>query len=262
MHIFVADVDNMQSKDFKIYRERGSGNYLFVLFKSTSKVLTEGEYRAADCGDYILFDKNSIQSYYPVNNNLFLHDYMHFDTENDAEEALVSTIPKDVLLFSSFQDSVSDILFQIKKEINSPFTKYKKEALSHLGNTFLYRLKNEMESSSATDINKSHLTVLHNLRLDIYNNPQKAWCIENAALSSRLSRSHFQRLYKGIFSVSFNEDVINARISKAKVLISGGTLNINEVANKCGYENTEHFIRQFKNKTGFTPNKFKYRDTV
>ncbi len=185
---------------------------------------------------------------------------MHFDTENDAERALLSTIPKNTLLFSSFSASVSDILSEIKKELNNPFVKYKKEALSHLANVFVYRLKNELESSSTADINKSYFTQLHNLRSDIYNNPQKIWNIENAALSVRLSRSHFQRLYKSIFSISFNEDVINARISKAKILLSSSVLNINKTAHECGYENTEHFIRQFKIKTGFTPNKFKNRE--
>lgn len=259
MHISVADVDNVQSKDFKIYRERGRCDYLFVLFKSPSEVLTEGEYRSVDSGDYILFDKNSIQSYYPVKNSIFLHDYMHFDTENRTEEALLSTIPKDTILFSSFSDSVSDMLSEIKKELNSPFIKYKNETLSYLGNAFLYRLKNEIESSAAIDINKSHFTRLHNLRSDLYNNPQKMWSVENAASFVQFSRSHFQRLYKSIFSVPFNEDVINARISKAKVLLLGSSLNINEIAQKCGYENTEHFIRQFKNKTGTTPNKFRNR---
>jgi AraC-like DNA-binding protein len=35
-----------------------------------------------------------------------------------------------------------------------------------------------------------------------------------------------------------------------------GSQTINEVARRCGYQNVEHFCRQFKQVTGFSPRKF------
>ena len=53
------------------------------------------------------------------------------------------------------------------------------------------------------------------------------------------------------------EDVINARIAKAKILLSGSNLKVGEIAVKCGYSDVEHFTRQFKAKTEISPLKFR-----
>lgn len=88
MQISLVDVNNIQNIDFKLHRENGSSDYLFVLFKSPSKILVCDEYVDADWGAFTIFDKHKIQSYYPCNNKEFIHDYMHFDLENDYEETL------------------------------------------------------------------------------------------------------------------------------------------------------------------------------
>ncbi len=64
-------------------------------------------------------------------------------------------------------------------------------------------------------------------------------------------------LYKEFFGITFANDIINARIEMAKKLLVTSNMKIFEIAKKCGYESTEHFIRQFSKITGETPHKFK-----
>ncbi len=94
--------------------------------------------------------------------------------------------------------------------------------------------------------------ILQKLRSEITLNPQKEWDIEQEAKKIGISRSHLQRLYKQYFSVSCMDDVISARMNKAKSLLKHTDLRIQEIAIQCGYQNVSHFMRQFKEKSGMT----------
>ena len=72
------------------------------------------------------------------------------------------------------------------------------------------------------------------------------------AQSIGISRTHLQRLYKQHFSVSCIDDVINARMNRAKQLLTYTDLRIQEIALQCGYHNESHFMRQFKERVGMT----------
>lgn len=257
MKITVADVDNIQQKDFKLHRETGRADYLFVLFKSPARVLIEGNYIPADYGSFVIFDRHKIQSYHPCQSQRFIHDFMHFDLETEEEDRLFSDIPKDTLVHCAQPNMLSSIIGEIKTELSSTFAKYKAEMLTNLGTVFLYRIRSELENSVAANVRRCHFTELYGLRLMLYRDPKREWSIETMSREVCLSRSYFQQLYRRFFSVSCNEDIINARISQAKILLSTGPLSINEIAQACGYSNTEHFIRQFKSKTGVSPQRFR-----
>ena len=75
--------------------------------------------------------------------------------------------------------------------------------------------------------------------------------------SVHLSPSYFQNLYKQFFFISATNDVIRARVAHAKSMLKYSSLKVSEIAEECGYTNVEHFIRQFKKHTGYTPNKYR-----
>ena len=93
---------------------------------------------------------------------------------------------------------------------------------------------------------------IYHLRRNIISSPQKEWDVEEMAREIGISRSHLQRLYKQLFSVSVKDDVISARIKKAIQLLTHTEMRVQEVAEQCGYNNENHFMRQFKEKTGRT----------
>lgn len=53
------------------------------------------------------------------------------------------------------------------------------------------------------------------------------------------------------------DDVIGFRLIKARDLLICTTQSISEIAEQCGYNNTEHFCRQFRKNLGLSPGNFR-----
>ena len=98
-----------------------------------------------------------------------------------------------------------------------------------------------------------HYGALIELREKIYRNPQMKWNVDSMAADVNMSRSYFQHMYREIFGVSCMTDVINGKLEKAKELLSETGCTVSQVAAMCGYDNEEHFMRQFKKIVGVTP---------
>ena len=83
--------------------------------------------------------------------------------------------------------------------------------------------------------------------------------ITNILNERDISEVHFRRLFKKIYGYSPIKFVQNIRINKAKQLLIDDNLPINQIALKCGYDDTFYFSRIFKQVTGLTPRE--YRNT-
>ena len=64
-----------------------------------------------------------------------------------------------------------------------------------------------------------------------------------------MSTGHLHLLYKQKFGLSCMDDVIASRIRKAKDLLIYTDHSIVEICEQCGYQNLEHFCRQFHKNT-------------
>ena len=53
------------------------------------------------------------------------------------------------------------------------------------------------------------------------------------------------------------EDIITSRLEKVKWLLENTSLTVAQIADKSGYSNTSHFIRQFSSRTGLTPSAYR-----
>ncbi len=98
----------------------------------------------------------------------------------------------------------------------------------------------------------THRELLYKLRRDIMSQPQHDWNIPDISKDLGISKSHLQRLYKELFSSSIKDEIISARMSKAMQLLRHTDFKVQEIAAHCGYNNENHFMRQFKEKVGVT----------
>lgn len=246
---------------FSIDRPDGSGDYLFVLFRSRMEVDSKGKRIFTEQNSYILFDRGSKQ-YYKVFEKQMVHDWFHFDSDEIDELCEQLRLPLDTIMTAHDPFYISRKVSELQSEHihNGP---YKREIMDATVRCLLMKL-----SEMHTRIDSNHQISKHyeqfiNLRNAIYNTPSISYSIDELAISMNMSRSHLQQLYKDIFGVTIINDIIHNRLHYAIYLLENSTQDIKTIAELCGYENEVHFMRQFKKSVQLTPTQYrrKYRSS-
>lgn len=81
--------------------------------------------------------------------------------------------------------------------------------------------------------------------------------IDRIAAEINVSVGYFRRIFKAEFASSPKQYIQNARITKAKELLTGASYpSISEIACACGFTNLYHFDRTFKAHTGYSPTEY------
>lgn len=81
--------------------------------------------------------------------------------------------------------------------------------------------------------------------------------LDDCARAAGLSRYHFSRRFKKYLGMGPMKFLGALRISRAKVLLASGKLNVSEVAFKVGANAVSTFCTQFKRFTGMSPNNYR-----
>jgi AraC-like DNA-binding protein len=72
-----------------------------------------------------------------------------------------------------------------------------------------------------------------------------------------LSQGYCSRYIHKHTGNSFRQIVMDIKISKARDMLESSDLKINDIAYQCGFENAEHFFRQFKKAVHMTPGQYR-----
>lgn len=90
--------------------------------------------------------------------------------------------------------------------------------------------------------------------------------VEEYAKMTNRSVSSFKRDFEAIYKTTPGRWLMDKKLARAKKLLIDSTASIADVAFDSGFENTAHFSRMFKQKTGLTPMEFRkkaaQRETV
>lgn len=68
---------------------------------------------------------------------------------------------------------------------------------------------------------------------------------------------HYRKLFRTVTGMSPKEWLLSLRIERAGDLLRETAMSIGEIADRLGYDDVYHFSRQFKQKTGLSPSRFR-----
>jgi AraC-like DNA-binding protein len=135
---------------------------------------------------------------------------------------------------------------------------HKDEMLDSYTVEFLVKLSRATHSDRVCGVSKADQKKMRSIRWSLMEHPEKNWTIAEMAQRVSLSPSRFHAVYKETFGISPINDLLNARIDRAKtLLLLDDKPTIAEVAESLGYKNEYHFIRKFKAVTGMTPGTYR-----
>lgn len=240
------------SNDFVYDVPNGYTCYLLLLITSTAELLIDNEIVPVPANSAILYTPG-YRIYYRAANEEYKNDWIRFH----SNESFVEQFPLKNVPFSISDPEYCHTLIKLLTW-ESSFTSAGSEAIiSHL----LRVLFSKLYESSADSTANLHTHALINLHKKIYNNPQLPWNISQMSKELHLSTSHLQTLYKKLFGSSCMDDVIEGRLRRAQDQLKYTSNSIQEIAESCGYNNVEHFCRQFRQHNGCTPGQYRKAST-
>ena len=259
MYITYIGHNHIHDMDFEINRPNGSGDYLALLIKSHGLFFIDGKEVVVTPNTFFLYKKGTPQ-YYKAYKEPFSNDWFHFELEEGEEDyfdKLGLAYEKPIKV-----DNITYFSMLIKQMTGEKYTatKVSKCVIEHYMHIFFLKLTemDELKQDVNKDINYDKMSLL---RSKIYSRPYEKWCVQGLAHEVTLSPYYFQRLYKKLFGIPCMTDIIHARIEYAKYYLIQTKFSIKYVAELSGYENSEHFMRQFKKLEGQTPSEYRKSHT-
>lgn len=247
-NIFYVEYDAAHNGNFIFDVPEGHDCWLLVITQTPALFWVDGELKEYPAHSAVLYHPHQ-KIYYRACGERYINDWMRFETDESyvTETSLPFGVP-----FSLDDPDYCYKLFQLLVIENSFNNDYRESSIDCLLRTLFNKL---LESYFHAEITPQHYNLLK-LRAAIHTAPGNPWTVPGMAEILRISPGYLQMIYKKAFGISCMDDVINSRIHLAKEYLIHGTHTVAEIAFRCGYRNVEHFCRQFKQITGFTPRTF------
>ncbi len=242
---------------FKIERRKGHKDYTFLHFLNKVKIKIDGNELEIPAGSVIIYNIGTPQFF--LSEEPLVHDWMHF--KGNITPFLRQF---DLSLDTVYTPANTAFITPIVREIETEFLSDKENRDRVMDLKFeelLLKLSRSVKKQTDEYIDKTTATRLRELRGEIFVNYSDKWTTESMAKKAGFSQSRFYAVYKALFGVSPVNDLINVRLNKGKSYLTMTKKSIEEIAELLGYDNTTHFIRQFKDRVGVSPTKFRKQNT-
>lgn len=234
----------------------GLPHYLLLIVKSPAWFVFNKKRIDTKPNMVILFTPGTTISYgYDLPN--YTDDFIHLRlSQEDLEIFSLIEFPCNVPVYLSEINTISRFAMSLTVTFfsNNLHSKYIQDALMR---TILYSIDDEYRKEAEAVRHHRHYSVFSKLRTQIYNMPLRDWDVNHTAKSFMISVSYFQHLYKLFFQRSFRTDVILSRLEYSKLWLVASNYTIKGIAEKCGYQNELHYMRQFKKYTKQTPTEYR-----
>lgn len=244
---------NRSNQDYDtISRPSGSGDYLFLMLKSPMKVYLKERLVITRENACILYTPGTPQHYQAVRR--FYNSYLHFSS--DENPAVRFRLPENTVFYPKNLSQINFCISRLQQEYFSPLPYQEEAAHSLIIMLFLSIARSLTEGSVQKEDAGNLYPLFQSLRLQMLTECGEDWNVERLCQCINLEKSQFYAYYRSFFSSTPKNDLLRARLEKAKNLLSNEALQVKEVAQLCGFHNQAHFSRYFKTYCGCAPGEY------
>lgn len=236
---------------FTLNRPQGAKDYILLHFHNSVKIAFGGRQHVTMPGAFILFSPETPHSF--VSHEQLVHDWMHLSGDVEADMNRLG-LACNRLYHPSCGSYISQITAELEAEFfarRSHWHEYCDARLTQL----MITLSRDLQGEAPLPVAHETADALRALRARMLLHPEQQWTNAAMAQAVGISTSRLYPLYRRMFAISPNHDLILMRIEKAKNMLSQGC-SVIQAADALGYANVFHFIRQFKQIAGTTPGQY------
>ena len=167
---------------------------------------------------------------------------------------LVNELGNKKLFESTKENGIDKILMKIYTEYTSKKPHYLKQCKNLLRELLIvmYRLQTQELSQALSENEK----LIQSAAKYISSHLSEDITLSFLAQKFAMSDSHFSRTFKQYTGLGVSKYIKLCRLKKAEELLVAGGFSVTQIALKCGFNNSNYFISEFKKHQGITP--FKY----
>ena len=190
--------------------------------------------------------------YYMAQPLPMLHNYIQFTIEDPEGTLLLPPVRK--IFYTDMQERITNIIEDLSWHRDNRPDGWEAKAdqiIQYLFHCLVDEQRRHPFLGAASANSR-----FQDLRSRMYQSPRE-WNVAKMADFVHMSRSHFSLKYKEMFGVTPNNDLIESALLLADKLLVETDGKVSDIAELCGFENPNYFIRMYKAHRGVTPNSFR-----
>ncbi len=248
--------DCRYTPDYPASLPQGNGDNLLLLLKSEAIFTINGQEMLVPAKTFLIFPKETPPVYRSAPHQALILDWIQFLFENEEDEWFrAKLIPWSTPIPLEHTELYSYCIKSVADE-NGTDHLHKADSIGHYFWLMCNKVSECLHERSMMPHSVQYETLLI-IRNKLYSMPYLDWSVEYASQEMHMSRSSFQHHYRRQFGATFMQDLIESRLSRARMLLQTTNMSVQDIAQQCGYRSYEHFARQFRSRCGTTPSEFR-----
>lgn len=234
------------------YRVSRTNNDMFIfeyILSGSGYIEVNGEKFKVSTNDVYIIEPGQDHTYYSDPKNPFKKIWINFYSEIFKEIFNSFGLSGKTVFKNSETLELFEQIQNLKKVSNFS------DDLCYEIAPILFKILCKLAMNSNTLITVSKTAKLTKKYIDdnIYTNIS----IEDIADNLRLSKAHIIRDFTKNYGISPYNYIIEQKIALAKKMLVLHNMNITEISNQLGFEDTNYFSKFFKKKTGISPSQYR-----
>lgn len=251
MYISKAGFHWKHDVDFAIERKDGYNGMQILLIQSKAKISVSGiNYDVLPNTAVVI--NNSVPHALYADGEEYMDDWIRFQISQEERYTFEKyNIPLNVPLYLKDDNTLELMLQCCCRVFDNNYAETLQMQHNLLETALLYLSGIGREYCHAKPI--PYEEELRMLRKEIYDNPGIERSSPQIAKKLNLSVGYLNKIYSDLFGTSYMKDVFSSRMEYAQTLLLTTDKPVNEIAELCGYNSSEHFSRYFKKYSCMSP---------
>ncbi len=200
-----------------------------------------------------------------IYNILFNRDFLHYfdaDLRNIPNYQLLfnlesSDLNNQLILEDYYFPEVIKLLDEIIGEQKNNIPGARTMVLANILRVFTVFFRYSHPTEGARGLRNTHIHNISRLLAALESRYHESWTLEKMAAYAKMSTINFRLEFKRLTGISPINHLLKTRLAKASLMLMLPEKTISEIAESCGFNDSNYFTRQFHAEFGMTPRQFR-----